>query len=164
MWNDISTLGKALRAPSVMAVTVRMVDGISLLAPRLATVQKTGAASLPGFLSALDILSDLRVGLNMTRLLRIDPKLERQNFTIRPLLERLSDYYGHRKNLPVDNAAELLGQIDQALYRAANIHSHAQQSNAIAALAGIRRDLFPDALPYSPLTEGSKDRFYGKAA
>ena len=32
----------------------------------------------------------------------------------------------------------------------------------IAALAGIRRDLFPDALPYSPSTAGNRKKDQAK--
>ena len=165
MWTDISRLGKAIRAPSVMEVSVRMVDGISLLAPRLALARKNGVASEPGYLSAMNILSDLRVGLNMTRLLRLMPKLQRQGIPVHPVLENLSAFYEDRmkddsgKDVPV-----LLDKIDTTLYQLARSHHNVQQNDAIAALAGIRRDLFPDALPYSPLTASQKENGYGKAA
>ncbi|MCZ4052816.1 FUSC family protein [Oxalobacter sp. OxGP1] len=151
IWEDISRLGYAVRAPSVVAVTVKMVDGISLLAPRLALATKTGMADHPGVMAATNILSDLRVGLNMTRLLRTETKLEHQNLSVRPVLERLSEYYRHEKKTRDVATEGLLDEIDMTLYRMANATGpHLQQSQAIAALTGIRRDLFPDALPYSP--------------
>ena len=165
MWTDISLLGKAMRAPSVMEVSVRMVDGISLLAPRLALARKNGLASDPGYLSAMNILSDLRVGLNMTRLLRLMPKLQRQGIPVHPVLESLSGFYADRmKDISGKDEPALLGKIDCTLYGLASGPHNVQQNNAIAALAGIRRDLFPDALPYSPLTVSQKENGYGKAA
>ncbi len=165
MWTDISSLGKAMKAPSVMEVTVRMVDGISLLAPRLALARKNGLATEPGYLSAIHILSDLRVGLNMTRLLRLMPKLQRQGIPVHPVLEDLSGYYEDRmKDKAGQDEPVLLEKIDATLYELACTSHNVQQNNAIAALAGIRRDLFPDALPYSPLSASLKENRYDKAA
>ncbi len=155
IWDDISKLGRAVSAPSVVAVTVKMVDSISLLAPRLALATKNGGTKNPGFIAATNILSDLRIGLNITRLLRTQTKLERHNMTVRPVLERLADYYRHGKK-PENTAAEtLLEEIDRTLYRIANAGLRLQYNHAIAALAGIRRDLFPDAMPYSPSAASS---------
>lgn len=152
MWNDISALGQAVKAPPVVEVTVKMVDGISLLAPRLALATKTGGTTNPGFIAAENILSDLRIGLNMTRLLRIETKLQRKDMTLRPVLQQLSAYYRQRKKAEDTRTPQLLEAIDIALYRIANSESRIQKNHAIAILAGIRHDLFPDALPYSPLT------------
>lgn len=116
MWTDISRLGKAIRAPSVMEVSVRMVDGISLLAPRLALARKNGAASEPGYLSAMNILSDLRVGLNMTRLLRLMPKLQRQGIPVHPVLEDLSAFYEDR--MKDDSDKDMPGFAGQNRYNA----------------------------------------------
>ncbi len=158
IWDDISKLGRAVNAPSVVAVTVKMVDSISLLAPRLALATKNGGTKNPGFIAATNILPDLRIGLNITRLLRTQTKLERHNMTVRPVLERLADYYRHGKK-PENTAAEtLLEEIDRTLYRIANAGFHLQYNHAIAALAGIRRDLFPDAMPYSPSAAGSTEK------
>lgn len=158
IWDDISKLGWAVSAPSVVAVTVKMVDSISLLAPRLALATKNGGTKNPGFIAATNILSDLRIGLNITRLLRTQTKLERHNMTVRPVLERLADYYRHGKK-PENTAAEtLLEEIDRTLYRIANAELRLQYNHAIAALAGIRRDLFPDAMPYSPSAAGSTEK------
>ncbi len=158
IWDDISKLGRAVNAPSVVAVTVKMVDSISLLAPRLALATKNGGTKNPGFIAATNILPDLRIGLNITRLLRTQTKLERHNMTVRPVLERLADYYRHGKK-PENTAAEtLLEEIDRTLYRIANAGFHLQYNHAIAALAGIRRDLFPDAMPYSPSAAGSMEK------
>lgn len=158
IWDDISKLGRAVSAPSVVAVTVKMVDSISLLAPRLALATKNGGTKNPGFIAATNILSDLRIGLNITRLLRTQTKLERHNMTVRPVLERLADYYRHGKK-PENTAAEtLLEEIDRTLYRIANAELRLQYNHAIAALAGIRRDLFPDAMPYSPSAAGSTEK------
>ncbi len=164
MWNDIARLGQADRAPSVMAVTVRMVDGVSLLAPRLAAAHKTGTAGMPAYLSAMNILSDLRVGLNMTRLLRLQPKLIRQGLYVHSLLEPLSGFFRQKKALPEADKEALLKQIDVTLYRLSLMPSGVHQTGAVAALAGIRRDLFPDAPAYSPPPADGKVDCYEKAA
>ena len=162
IWNDLTKLGESVKATPAIAVTVKMVDGISLLAPRLALATKTGGTKNPGFVAATNILSDLRVGLNMTRLLRTETKLERHHMSVRPVLERLADYYRQGKKSQDAATEELLHEIDQTLYRMANTESRLQQNQAIAALAGIRRDLFPDALPYSPSTAGDRKKDQAK--
>lgn len=62
-WTELSAIGKLLRPPSVTEMSARMLDRIGLLAPRLAL------ASSYQDLTSMNALRDLRVGLNMSKLL-----------------------------------------------------------------------------------------------
>lgn len=152
IWQEISKIGTMTTAPSPILVAVRMVDGISLIAPRLALVQKDHQVSRSGKLeSAVNILQDLRIGASMTQLLRTEPRLGVSPSPYRSVLEYLSTFYEKEKQFTQEEIELLLSKIDQAIYETARLPEHHQQHIAIAALAGLRSDLFPDALPYSPL-------------
>ncbi|WP_293931830.1 FUSC family protein [Iodobacter sp.] len=131
-WRDLAQLSHAA-IPSP-AFTARMIDRLGLLAPRLALLADTQPAS--------DVLIDLRIGHEMTVLIQYQEQLPEQ---IKALLAQLSQYFSHR---PQAASRSLLAQLDQTLQGAINTPSAAIQLNLIAALVGIRRDLFPQAAPY----------------
>ena len=152
IWQDISDLATATTIPSPINIAVKMVDGISLIAPRLAVAQKDHEASLSGTLqSAVNILLDLRVSMNMARLLRAESHL---TFTdgspFRELITKLANYYGAAKKVPDAEFRSFLSDIDTALKAAAALPANNQQNIAICVLTGLRCDLFPTAAPYVP--------------
>jgi len=150
-WNEIAHLGQAIKAPPVIAITVRMVDRIALLAPRLAMA---GAKMAP---SAGNALIDLRIGLNMANLLRAQSHLQRNALSMQPLLQKLSDHFKNRLAYSSEQTHSLLAQIDDALHSLCVAPFFGRQQESIAALIGIRCDLFPTAPPYQPDTAIKKD-------
>lgn len=160
IWRDISGLATTTTLPSPIQVAVKMVDGISLIAPRLAIAQKDHEASRSGKLqSAVNILLDLRVSMNMTRLLRAESHLR---FTgdspFKKLIEKISHYYGTGKDVPETEFRSFLTDIDKALNKAAALPSNNPQNMAVCALTGLRCDLFPTASPYIPETTVSRNQ------
>lgn len=144
-WADLARLGKAEHAPAAAAVSVRMLDRISLLTPRLAM------AGPQQDLTAVDALNDLRIGLNMTHLLRVRLPLEDRGVALRPLLLELSDHFQERRVHRTSAApASLLDRIDATLRAVCASRQTPEQRAAVAALVGIRRDLFPAAASYQP--------------
>ena len=107
IWQELSRLAGASKAPPYTATTVRIVDGISLLAPRLAMA---GGDMLEQDNNAL---GDLCSGLNIARLLRQEQRLARYDIAIRPVLTELNWYF--RKKLANIPQAEglILERIDQ---------------------------------------------------
>ena len=94
------------------------------------------------------MLADLRIGLNMTQLLRLRPELDREQLSVRPLLAALSSFFAGRR-LPTQRpAADLLARIDVLLRAVCALPASIAQRDAVAALCGIRRDLYPDADDY----------------
>ncbi len=157
IWQDISNLATTTIIPSPINVAVKMVDGVSLIAPRLAIAQKDHEASRSGRLqSAVNILLDLRVSMNMARLLRAESHLSfAGNSPFRGLISKLANYYGAAKVVPETEFKSLLTDIDKALNDAASLPANNQQNIAVCALTGIRCDLFPTASPYMPNTTAS---------
>ncbi len=154
IWQDISALATATTIPAPVTMAVKMVDGISLIAPRLAVAQKDHEAIRSGTLqSAVNILLDLRVSTNLTRLLRAQSHMDFSGTSpFKSLVDKLAHYYGVAKEVPDTEFRSFLPEIDKALNAAAALPANNQQNIAVCALTGIRCDLFPTAAAYSPDT------------
>jgi uncharacterized membrane protein YccC len=150
-WTELARMGRTERMPSIAEVSARMLDRVGLLTPRLAM------AGPQQDLSAVDALGDLRVGLNMAQLLRVQPRLEKDDVSLQPLMQELSEHFRNRPAQP-DAEPALLTRLDALLRAVCAAASSAEQREAVAALAGIRRDLFPDAAPYQPATRSEEVR------
>ncbi|MEN3364256.1 MAG: hypothetical protein V7606_1530 [Burkholderiales bacterium] len=147
VWTELARFAEAGRAPPIAAVLARMVDRIALLTPRLAM------AGEQQDLAAVDALSDMRIGLNMAHLLHIRSRLEHDGVPLQPLLHDLSTYFRNRPFPAAATAPMLLDHTDHALRAVCAVPPTAEQYAAVAALAGIRRDLFPNAPRYQPAEE-----------
>ena len=143
-WRELTRMGDGRQVPSVPEFAARMVDRIALLTPRLAQ------AGPQEDLSAADALTDLRIGLNMTQLLAVRAELGPSQAALQATLNHLARHFVARPDADAAADAQLLASIDTAL-RAVSAEGAAPAPRAaLAALAGIRRDLFPHALPYAP--------------
>ncbi|QOL50626.1 FUSC family protein [Massilia litorea] len=143
-WGELAKIGDGRQAPSLAEFSARMVDRIALLTPRLAL------AGPQQDLQASDALVDLRIGLNMTQLLSVRSELGRSQAALWALFEHLSQHFAARPaSAPVEDA-RLLVSIDNALRSVSAAQASTARGDALASLAGIRRDLFPSAAPYEP--------------
>jgi uncharacterized membrane protein YccC len=143
-WRELASIGSGQKVPSVAEFSTRMVDRISLLTPRLAL------AGAQRDLQAADALVDLRIGLNMTQLIEARSELGRSQAALSPLMEQLSQHFAARPNVSEACGQRLLAALDNALRSVCAAPTSDSRRDAAAALAGIRRDLFPDAGPYQP--------------
>jgi uncharacterized membrane protein YccC len=143
-WSELARLGSGEQVASVPEFSARMVDRIGLLTPRLAM------AGTHQDLKAADALIDLRVGLNMAQLLESRAVLGPAQAALWPLLEHLSQHFEARPGVDAAASARLLASLDNALRSVSAAEPSGAQRNALASLAGIRRDMFPDAPPYQP--------------
>ena len=87
--------------------------------------------------------------MNMVYLMHRRSRLARNGIAIQPLLQALSAYFSKRDH---NEQTALLEQIDNTLQKVCHMSSTVRQNAAIAAIAGIRQDLFPKAHPYYPQT------------
>ncbi len=143
-WRELTRMGDGRQVPSVPEFAARMVDRIALLTPRLAQ------AGPQEDLGAADALTDLRIGLNMTQLLAVRGELGPSQAELQETLNHLARHFAARPDADAAADAQLLVALDAAL-RAVSAEGNAPAPRAaLAALAGIRRDLFPHALPYAP--------------
>jgi uncharacterized membrane protein YccC len=144
IWREIGALAAAPRAQARHdAYAVRMVDRISLIAPRLAQVEAAVRDA-----SADATLRDLRTGADIVALQRARPDLPAD--TGAALLRAVSGWFRGRRNEDPTPArpgvqAELERLLASLLDSAAE--PSAPQRAAVAALVGLRRNLFPDAPP-----------------
>jgi uncharacterized membrane protein YccC len=147
-WRELAA--NAARSPAAVVgrdVWIsRMLDRLGLLAPRLAVVERRDE------LAEADLLNDLRVGINVIdlQLARavVGPAAER-SLTI--LLRAVADHFrrlavGRFSPLP----ARLLAEIDRAIEDVAQASPSPERRICLWSLAGLRRNLFPAAPPYSP--------------
>jgi uncharacterized membrane protein YccC len=141
-WRELARLGSGERVTSLPEFSARMVDRVGLLTPRLAMA---GDAQ---DLQAADALRDLRIGLNMTLLQGVRKQLGRGEAALNPLMTQLSRHFALRPRVDHDCETCLLGTLDNALRAICAGTRDSAQNEALAALTGMRRDLFPQAAPY----------------
>lgn len=142
---EIARLAQSVKSPPVIQTTVRMIDRISILAPRLSGLgtEKESVISR--------LFRELRIGTNIVYLMHMRSRLERNGIDIQPLLQTLSAHFAKSAH-ETGGQHTVLEQIDRTLQKVCHMSSPIRQNAAIAALTGIRRDLFPEASPYYPQT------------
>ena len=143
---EIAQLAQAATAPPLPRLAARMVDRIGLLLPRLAMGGERT--------DALEALRDLRAGLHIAQLRAMQRALEQGGVELRPLLADLAGHFGTPATSSTTPSVDLLERLDATL-RSVCAHAGAEtRPLAAAALASMRRDLFPAAGAYQPtLTE-----------
>jgi uncharacterized membrane protein YccC len=144
-WSELARLGNGERV-TLPEFSARMVDRVGLLTPRLAL------AGAQQDLEATDALRDLRIGLNMTLLEGVRARLGHADAAVAPLMNQLARHFALRPKVEAECDARLLASIDDALRAVCGHENSADdvRSEALVALTGMRRDLFPNAAPYEP--------------
>jgi uncharacterized membrane protein YccC len=147
-WRDLAANANvaAEKAPDRMIWTSRMLDRVGLLAPRLALIERREQ------LAGADPLNDLRIGVNVIDLQHArgvvgaigDRSLER-------VLKGVADYF---RKLSIGRAtpvsARLMVEIDRAISDVAHAAPSEERRICLWSLAGLRRNLLPDAPAYIP--------------
>lgn len=140
-WQDLNELSRQPGLPdNGEAYLIRMLDRIALLAPRV--VQLGGR--VPG-VPAEEALRDLRLGADIVTLQKNRPILPARG--LQNLLDHLADWYQKRgEGRLIAPPLGLQQLIDDVLSR--ELQGSAPRRHAvIAALVGLRRNLFPLAPP-----------------
>ncbi|WP_020652828.1 FUSC family protein [Massilia niastensis] len=150
-WGELARIGDGRQLTSAPEFSARMVDRIALLTPRL---RMAGAQQ---DLQAADALVDLRIGLNMAHLQSSSHELGRSQAALRELMAHLSRHFEARPALDPREDAQLLASLDNALRSVSAAQESEARRAALVALAGIRRDLFPQAPPYQPAPMPDKE-------
>jgi uncharacterized membrane protein YccC len=147
-WRDLAQLSTARAAAGPAAFSTfsaRMVDRVGLLSQRLA------ATGSHGDLQAFDALRDLRVGLNMTLLQGLRRRGDVAYAALAPLLAQLGRHFARRPRIDRAGERDLLASLDGALRAVAGpATGSTTRAETLAALTGMRRDLFPQAAPWQP--------------
>lgn len=141
-WREIASLAVAARGADEVAWSHRMHDRIGQVASRMALLPdaETGA------------LRDLRVGRNIVRLRRAQAIAASPAAAapIGDLLRQTAAFYDARasKGRPDAPPASLLAAIDASLRGLPLLPPGDTRRHGYLALAGLRRNLFPEAAPY----------------
>ena len=148
-WRDLAANATAAsdKAPDRAAWTSRMLDRVGLLVPRLALVERRED------LAGADPLNDLRIGVNVIDLqharrivgLEAGNSLERVLRAVASHFRRLSV----GRTTPLE--PHLLIEIDAAIGDVIQVAPSQERRLCLWSLAGLRRNLFPDAPSYVPL-------------
>ena len=145
---ELAQLAQAPSAPSLLSISARMVDRIGLLMPRLAVAHPTPEARAV----AIEALRELRVGLHIAQLRGLQQPLEQAGVALLPLLQKLGSHFGAAAAGGAAPPA-LLERLDntlRAVCATAATTAGEARPLAAAALASMRRDLFPRAAAYQP--------------
>lgn len=143
---EVAQMTKSASAEPLLTISARMVDRIGLLMPRLAVAHPTPQARAV----AVDGLRELRVGLHTAQLCGLQPVLEQAGVALRPLLQRLGAYFEGSEHRHGQAPAALLDKLDGTLRAVCATGAGEARQQAAAALASMRRDLFPRAAAYQP--------------
>jgi hypothetical protein len=123
-----------------------MLDRVGLLLPRMSQ-----AALSDVELQTADALHDLRTGINLIDLQQIAARLtERGREVMARVLTGAARHFryfaGGRRHIL---SPDLLGDIDALIGDILVLGSGPDRIKGLAAIVGLRRDLYPDAPPYS---------------
>jgi uncharacterized membrane protein YccC len=150
-WRELAANAATHAAPDGAVWTSRMLDRLGLFLPRLAI-----AESAPDLIAA-DPLNDLRIGINVVDLQRARPAVD--PFAERAIVRLLDEIAAHFRTLGRgrrdDLSPAMLEHIDRALDAVAAAPASAQRRHCLWSLAGLRRNLFPDAPSYVPAALGA---------
>jgi uncharacterized membrane protein YccC len=146
--SELAQMAQAPSAPPLLNISARIVDRIGLLMPRLAVAHPTPEARAV----AIEALRELRVGLHIAQLRGLQQQLEPAGVALRPLLQKLGSHFGGGAGEGSASPA-LLERLDstlRAVCAAGAVNIGEARPLAAAALASMRRDLFPRAAAYQP--------------
>ncbi|SRR5579859_538322 len=140
-WKQLAALARNPGVVDSTELAAEMVDRLGLLAPKLAATQSSSV-------SGKDVLTDLRVGMNIALVQRYRASLPpEQGARLSDLLQRVGAHFASltekREPLP---ASAILPALDSCLRAALTASAAGQErQDGIAALVGLRRNLFPEA-------------------
>jgi uncharacterized membrane protein YccC len=148
-WRDLVTNAAARPQDCVDrgVWTSSMLDRLGLLIPRLSLVEQRDE-----ILASADLLNDLRIGLNVADIQQarsvVGPVAERSLARVLAGLAACFRKMGIGRPRPL--SAVLLIEIDEAIGDVAAATSSSEREICLWSLAGLRRNLFPQAPPYIP--------------
>jgi len=150
-WRDLAALADQSFQPTRAEWTSQMLDRVGLLMPRCVRAGRDPE------LATADALRDLRTGVNVVGLKDVAPSLigRARDATAR-VLDGISAHFrallrGRLHEPPPD----LLGHLDGLTGDILAVTSPFARYKGLAAVIGLRRNLYPDAPPYAGEAPGS---------
>jgi len=144
-WKQLAVLARSPGMIDPAELAAEMVDRLGLLAPKLAAAQSSSV-------SGQDVLTDLRIGINIALIQQYRAALPAgEGAPLTDLLQRVGAHFSALSaGRGAPPASATLPVLDSCLRAsvAASAVSDTRRSG-IAALVGLRRNLFPDAPAYA---------------
>lgn len=153
-WRDLAHHAQASIAYEPTALAARLLDRLALLTPKLAAV------SAKGELSGIDVLHDLRIGMNLVALQNASPNFDTPTHMLtQRALGGVGDHYSARSTAdrPIEAPPALLAEIDTALHAIAQLPASTAKLTGLSAMVGLRGNLFPKAAAYRPADYPTSD-------
>ena len=139
-WRQLAALARSPGVVDSTELAAEMVDRLGLLAPKLAATQSTSV-------SGQDVLTDLRIGMNIALIQKYRAVLPPEESG--PLTDLLQCVGAHFSALTAGQApppmTATLPALDSCLRSAVAAPAGPERRSGIAALVGLRRNLFPEA-------------------
>ncbi len=142
VWSDIANLAANPDLQDRMTFVRRMVDRLGLIVPRLAGLPPGSA------LHSMDALLDMRVGLNLADIQRVQPILAGwEQEAAQAALASVGNHFRERlKDARIQPPESLLNAVNGEILRLAARSPQSEGGNALLhALLGLRLCLFPKA-------------------
>ncbi len=143
-WRTLAEAAKGHGPQDRQTFAAQMLDLLGLLAPRLAATPKGSD------LASVDMLGEIRVGLNILQLRRArhglpDASVEALN----AILEEVAAHYRRQaaQRRPLPGPPQLREQLDRSLSRVGTLASGKPRDEALVGLIGLRYSLFPEQAP-----------------
>lgn len=130
----------------------RMLDLLGLLAPRLAATPEGSD------LASVDMLGEVRVGINILQLRRARLELpERSMHAVDAILGEIAAHYRRQiaAHRPLPGSAELRERLDASLARVGSVDPGKARDEALMGLIGLRYALFPAETPAPDGADGA---------
>jgi uncharacterized membrane protein YccC len=149
-WRDLAANAAADSVPDRGVWTSRMLDRVGLFLPRLALSDDKSD------LMGADPLNDLRIGLNVVDLQRARAVVGPAAAPIRGLLDDVARHFRRRARGHTDEITPAtLSKLDRAIAAVAQAGPSIERRDCLWSLAGLRRNLFPNAPDYAPPAIGA---------
>lgn len=137
-WRSLAHLAQGRTDEQLEAFTSRLVDRIGLLAPRLAVTKDEE-------LTGIDALNELRISMDLSILQDLQGHLPAPSAQlVDELLHTVGEHYTVRSAGGTPQGEHLLPLLDRTI-RMLAVYLPPHTSKPLAALVGLRRNLFPHA-------------------
>ncbi|CCB67608.1 MULTISPECIES: FUSC family protein [unclassified Hyphomicrobium] len=135
-------------AQDSLKLAALMLDRVGLIATRLDALPPEDSEDTAA------LLTDVRIGINIVELRRIDHDQPRPiHRALGRVLDGVAQHFSTTRQTP---SQELLASIDETLDLIASFEDRDLRT-AQVGLYGLRRGLFPDAQPYKPMVQHLKE-------
>ena len=142
-WSKLAVLAQQDRSVDLHDLAAQLVDRLGLITPKLALAAKGGG------LEVEDVLSDVRIAMNLAMLQQNRGALSpRQSASLDKVMTQVGTHFSERaQGRAAHPGAALLTALNDCLEQIATIRQ-AERRVGVTALVGLRSNLFPDAEPF----------------